>query len=427
MSEAEENKALVRCYFEEVLSKGNVAAIDEFMAPNYVDHSIPSGLPPGTEGLKQATTTYRTAFPDLKATLDDIFAEGDRVAYRWSTRGTHLGEWLGIPPTGYHMAATGITVFRIAGGKVVEGWTSMDLSPTDEELRWLTEGGGWPRSGDIPSTERLPATPNWDVLTRNLTWRLRVAEAQERERIEQELQVARRTQEELLPKALPELNGWEFAQYYQPAREVGGDFYDFLDLEDGRLGLVVGDATSKGMPAALVMAAARSMIRALAQTLGSPGEILKRVNAALYPDTPSDMFVTCFYAILDPKSGTLSYANAGHDLPYIRRRSGEEAEELRARGMPLGMMPEMSYEEKEASLREGDSVLFYSDGLVEAHDPHYEMFGFPKLRRLVAEHAAEEGSLVDFLMDELSSFVGEDWEQEDDITLVTLRRSMVRS
>jgi steroid delta-isomerase-like uncharacterized protein len=425
VSVEQKHKALVRRFHEEAWNKGNVAAVDEFMAADYVDYPIPSGLPPGTEGLKQTITTYRTAFPDLKATVDDIFAEGDRVAYRWSTRGTHLGDWLGIPPTGYHMAATGITVFRIAGGKVVEGWTSMDLSPTDEELRWLTEGGGWPRSGDIPSTERDPATPNWDVLTRNLTWRLRVAEAQERERIEQELKVARRTQEELLPKALPELNGWEFAHYYQPAREVGGDFYDFLDLEDGRLGLVVGDATSKGMPAALVMAAARSMIRALAQSLGSPGEILKRVNAALYPDTPSEMFVTCFYAILQPDSGRLLYANAGHDLPYIRRRSGEDTQELRARGMPLGMMPEMSYEEKEASLREGDSVLFYSDGLVEAHDPNYEMFGFPRLRRLVEEHD-EERLLVDFLIDELSSFVGEDWEQEDDITLVTLQRSMAR-
>ena len=426
MSVEEKHKALVRRFHEEVWNEGNVAAVDEFMGAEYVDYAIPSGLPPGTEGLKQAITTYRTAFPDLKATVDDIFAEGDRVAYRWSTRGTHLGDWLGIPPTGNHMAATGISIFRIAGGKVVEGWTSMDLSPTDEELRWLTEGGGgWPRSGDIPLTERVPATPNWDVLTRNLTWRFRVAQARERERIEQELQVARRTQEELLPKALPELNGWEFAQYYQPAREVGGDFYDFLDLDDGRLGLVVGDATSKGMPAALVMAATRSMIRALAQTLGSPGEILKRVNAALYPDIPSEMFVTCFYAILHPDSGRLLYANAGHDLPYIRR-SGEDTQELRARGMPLGMMPEMSYEEKEASLREGDSVLFYSDGLVEAHDPHYEMFGFPRLRRLVAEHD-EERLLVDFLIDELSSFVGEDWEQEDDITLVTLGRTMARS
>jgi len=142
----------------------------------------------------------------------------------------------------------------------------------------------------------------------------------------------------------------------------------------------------------------------------------------LYPDTPSNMFVTCFYAILHPDSGRLLHANAGHDLPYIRRRSGEDTQELRARRMPLGMMPEMSYEEKEASLREGDSVLFYTDGLVEAHDSLGEMFGFPKLRALVAERS-EERSLVDSLMEELYSFVGEGWEQEDDITLVTLRCS----
>jgi steroid delta-isomerase-like uncharacterized protein len=130
VSEAEEkNKALVRCYFEEAWAKGNVAAVDEFMAADYVEHPIPSGLPPGTEGLKQATTTYRTAFPDLKATLDDIFAEGDRVVFRWSVSGTHLGNWLGVPPTGNHVTATGITLFRIAGEKVVESWTSIDLSP----------------------------------------------------------------------------------------------------------------------------------------------------------------------------------------------------------------------------------------------------------------------------------------------------------
>jgi serine phosphatase RsbU (regulator of sigma subunit) len=153
----------------------------------------------------------------------------------------------------------------------------------------------------------------------------------------------------------------------------------------------------------------------------SPGEVLAHVNEALLARIPSNMFVTCFYAILDPKSGRLRYANAGHDLPYLHHDG--DAEELRARGMPLGQMPEMSYEEREGSLREGDSVLFYSDGLVEAHDPEGEMFGFPRLRRLVAEHAAEEGSLVDFLMDELRSFTVEGCEQEDDITLVTLRRS----
>src|SRR5919205_927308 len=134
------------------------------------------------------------------------------------------------------------------------------------------------------------------------------------------------------------------------------------------------------------------------------------------------MFVTCLYAILDPKSGSLRYANAGHDLPYLRHHGGSDAEELRARGMPLGLMPNMPYEEKEAVLRVGDNALFYSDGLVEAHNPQREMFGFARLRALVAEHA-EDGSLVELLMGELYSFVGDGWEQEDDITLVTLERS----
>jgi serine phosphatase RsbU (regulator of sigma subunit) len=118
----------------------------------------------------------------------------------------------------------------------------------------------------------------------------------------------------------------------------------------------------------------------------------------------------------------LSYANAGHDLPYLRRRRNGEAEELRARGMPLGLMPAMRYEQKEVVLDAGESVLFYSDGLVEAHGPKGEMFGFPRLRALVAEHG-EERSLGDFLLEELYSFVGEGWEQEDDITLLTLRRT----
>jgi steroid delta-isomerase-like uncharacterized protein len=424
VSAEERNKALVRKFFEENWSKGNVAAVDEFMAADYVDHSIPAGLPPDTEGVKQATTTYHMAFPDLKATIDDIFAEGEMVAFRWSIRGTHLGDWLGIPPTGNHVTATGITVYRIAGKKVVENWTSFDLSPTEEELRWLTEGGRWPRSGGIPATERdTSQIPIWDVLTRNLTWRFRVAEARERERIEQELQVARQIQQSLLPEATPELEGWQLSARYRPAREVGGDFYDFLELGDGRLGLVVGDATGKGMPAALVMATTRGMLRAVAQPLDSPGEVLKQVNDALHPDIPPSTFVTCFYAILHLDSGRLVYANAGHDLPYISRRSAEDTEELRARGMPLGLMPGMSYEEKEISLGKGESVLFYSDGLVEAHDPKREMFGFPRLQGLVGTHRSGGSSLIGFLLSELTRFTGDDWEQEDDITLVTLERS----
>jgi len=323
------------------------------------------------------------------------------------------------------VTVSGITIYRIAGGKVVEAWTSIiDMSTTEEEQRWLTEGGGWPGSAEILATE--PDTsqiPIWDLLTRNLTWRLRVAEAQERERIEQELQVSRRIQQASLPNEVPELEGWEIAPYYQPAREVGGDFYDLFELEDGRVGVVVGDTTGKGVPAALVESATSSMLRAVAQALGSssPGEVLAQVNETLVARIPSNMFVTCFYAILKPESGTLVYANAGHDLPYLRRRGGD-AEELRARGMPLGLMPEMTYEEKQTILEADEAALLYSDGLVEAHDPKGEMFGFPRLRALIAEHG-EERSLGDLLMEELYSFVGEGWEQEDDITLLTLKRS----
>jgi serine phosphatase RsbU (regulator of sigma subunit) len=189
-------------------------------------------------------------------------------------------------------------------------------------------------------------------------------------------------------------------------REVGGDFYDFFELDDGRVGVVVGDATGKGVPAALVVTATCSMLRAVAQDSGySPGEVLARVNETLLARIPPNMFVTCFYAILDPKSGSLIYANAGHDLPYLHRRSGDDTEDLRARGMPLGPMPGMSYEEGETSLREGNCVLFYSDGLVEAHDPEGEMFGFPRLRALVAEHA-EERSLGDLLMEDSTPLLG---------------------
>jgi serine phosphatase RsbU (regulator of sigma subunit) len=239
--------------------------------------------------------------------------------------------------------------------------------------------------------------------------------------MEQELLVARRIQQASLPKEVPTLEGWEISPLYRPAREVGGDFYDFHLLPEGRLGLVVGDATGKGVPAALVMSTTCGMLRLAAQSSSSPGEMLRRVNETLFPYIPPNMFVTCFYAILDPKSGSLTYANAGHDLPYLRH-SGE-CEELRARGMPLGLMPGMSYEEKQIILEAGEAALLYSDGLVEAHDPKGEMFGFPRLRALVAEYAEEERPLGEFLMDELYTFVGEGWEQEDDITLLTLRCS----
>jgi serine phosphatase RsbU (regulator of sigma subunit)/anti-sigma regulatory factor (Ser/Thr protein kinase) len=246
------------------------------------------------------------------------------------------------------------------------------------------------------------------------------AEIRERERIEGELEVARLIQQQFLPHELPELPGWQVAAYYQPARQVGGDFYDFLELPDGQLGIVVGDVTDKGVPAALVMATTHSILRAEAPRLVAPGEVLRRVNDLLVTEMPAHMFVTCLYAVLDPASGRLRYANAGHNLPYLRGADG--VGELRATGMPLGLLPGMDYEEKEAALAPGDDLLLHSDGLAEAHGPERQMFGFPRLAKLAAEGASGQ-ELIDLLLGELAKFTGPVWEQEDDITLVTLRRS----
>jgi anti-sigma regulatory factor (Ser/Thr protein kinase) len=246
------------------------------------------------------------------------------------------------------------------------------------------------------------------------------AEAATRQRFEQELEVARLIQQNFLPRKLPDLPGWQIAAYYRPAREVGGDFYDVIPLPDGRVAFVVGDVTDKGVPAALVMSATRSVLRASAQRLIEPGLVLERVNEHLCPDMPEKMFVTCLYGVLDPSSGHLRFANAGHDLPYVKTAEG--VVELRARGMPLGLMPGMSYEEKEATLAPGDSVLLHSDGVVEAHDPDRDMFGFPRLKAVMAETPGGQ-ELIDRVLSDLELFTGSDADQEDDITMVTLQRS----
>ncbi|HWQ83380.1 MAG TPA: PP2C family protein-serine/threonine phosphatase [Anaerolineales bacterium] len=240
----------------------------------------------------------------------------------------------------------------------------------------------------------------------------------EKERLDQEMRLARLIQQTLLPKTPPELAGWQVALHYQPARAVGGDFYDFFPLPDGKIVIVIGDVTDKGVPAALVMASTRAILRGSARRMLSPGEALKRSNELLLPEIPSRMFVTCLYAILDVNTGVITYANAGHNLP-VGCHAGQ-IRELRATGMPLGLLENMEYDEFTATIQPGESLLFYSDGLVEAHNPGGEMFGFGRLHSKMAsfDHVGE--TLVDYLLADLESFTGEGWEQEDDVTLLTL-------
>src|ERR671920_206752 len=272
---------------------------------------------PTREDFKRTNKEFLDAFSITSFTIVEQIAEGDTVVTKYRQSGVSRGEIAGLPPTGEEDTVEGIHIHRISGGKITEEWSTLDVVPVWENL---------------------------------------AQEIRERERVEQELQVARTIQQASLPKEVPTLEGWRIVPHYQPAREVGGDFYDFFELDDGQFGLVVGDATGKGMPAALVMATTCGMLRAVAQSSSSPGEVLRRVNDALSVRIPRNMFVTCFYALLDPKTRILSYANAGHDLPYLRR--GNHAEQLRARRMPLGLMSGVSYEEGRNLLREGDGILF---------------------------------------------------------------------
>jgi serine phosphatase RsbU (regulator of sigma subunit)/predicted ester cyclase len=384
---AEENMALARRFMEARVVKRDLDAVDEMLAPDFVNRNkLVPGQEPDREDYLQGIAAFHAALSEGHLIIEDQVAGGDKVVTRLVVHSPHdRGELMGVAPTGRVLTNRAIVVHRIVEGKIAEEWGMGTIGATLRKQRLEQE-------------------------------------ISERERIEQELRVARTIQQASLPKEVPQPEGWQLSPFYQPAREVGGDFYDFFALEEGRVGVVVGDATGKGMPAALVAEATSNMLRAVAQALGSssPGEVLSRVNETLLARIPPNMFVTCFYAVLDAGSASLRYANAGHDLPYLWH--GGDAGELRARGMPLGLMPGMSYEEGEISLREGNCVLFYSDGLVEAHDPKGEMFGFPRLRTLIAEHAEKE-SLEEALLEELYSFVGEGWEQEDDITLLTLRRS----
>jgi len=283
----EENKALVRRFLE-AQGTSDLQTLDELLAPDFVDHTLLPGQDPSREGYLRAIAEDHAALSDISTTIEYQATDGDDIVItRYTAHSIHdRGTLLGMEPTGKEWKLTHIDIHRISRGKIVEAWSASGAGPLLEIL---------------------------------------AQEIRERERVEHELRVARSIQQAALPKEVPTLEGWQITPYYQPAREVGGDFYDFLELEDGRLGVVVGDATGKGVPAALVMASARSMLRAVAQASYSPGDVLRRVNDPMVSDIPTNMFVTCFYAILEPKSGHLVYANAGHDLPtcnmVMRRRN----------------------------------------------------------------------------------------------------------
>lgn len=251
----------------------------------------------------------------------------------------------------------------------------------------------------------------------------------QKERIEHELALAQRIQQGILPKTTPEPAGWQITAHWQPAHAVGGDFYDFITYPNGMIGVMIGDATGKGVPAALVMATTCSVLRAIVAGMGedpglTPGEVLARANDLLCEQMPAGMFVTCLLALFNPENGSLGYANAGHCLPY--QLGTEDVCELRATGMPLGLLPGMHYEDKQATVKPGEVVVLFSDGLLEAHNPQGLILGTPRVEEILAS-AQDESDLISRVLAALSEFTGKDWEQEDDLTLVAVQRNQQAS
>ena len=320
MSSAEENKVLVRRFLE-AQANADPDALEELLAPDFVDHSLQPDQEPGREGFIRSVAEEPAIFSDLRVNIYDQVAEGDKVTTRFTWRRIHdRGEFLGI-------------------GAYRDG-------DHDDRHRHQPRIRGQDRRG----VERKHGCSGGDAPTSG------AREARARARRAGATASPTAFSKPHCPKRCPPSRAGNINPHYHPAREVGGDFYDFHLLPEERLGVVVGDATGKGVPAALVMASARSMLRALAQASNSPGEVLRRVNDALSQQTsPPTCSSPASTPSSTPSTAPWSYANAGHDLPYLWR--GGDADELRATGMPLGLMPGMSYEQKEIGLDCGQGVV----------------------------------------------------------------------
>ena len=252
----------------------------------------------------------------------------------------------------------------------------------------------------------------------------------EKGRMERELSVAREVQASLLPHRIPEAAGWEFAAFWQPARQVAGDFYDFIPIQLAQstdepalpgLGIVIADVSDKGMPAALFMALSRSIVRASMIQALSPADGIAQAIRLICADAMNGMFVTLFYAQLDLASGEMTYVNAGHNPPLMLQAEKEELIELARTGMAMGVSDVAPYSQRCVQLQHGDMVLFYTDGVTDALDAHGEEFGLERLRRIALDHrTAQAVELASALDQAVTEFSGA--SSFDDITVVVARR-----
>jgi serine phosphatase RsbU (regulator of sigma subunit) len=239
--------------------------------------------------------------------------------------------------------------------------------------------------------------------------------------IKAELDAARALQIAILPASFPAAAGCDGAARMIPATFMGGDFYDFIELPGGRIGLVMADVSGKGVPAAFFMAVARTNLRDFAIHHNDPGACLAETNDVLCMENPMDLFVSVFYCIFDPLSGLLEYANGGHNHPYLRRADGTIETLDAARGIVLGVMPAAQYPNQQIQLRPGDRLVLYTDGVTEAFNGTEEAYGTERLLSVIRAHGDDDSTaLVEHICQSVTTFAGNS-PQSDDITLTVLR------
>jgi sigma-B regulation protein RsbU (phosphoserine phosphatase) len=246
--------------------------------------------------------------------------------------------------------------------------------------------------------------------------------AVEKGRLEREIQLARDVQSNLIPRTTPQISGWDFAALWHPARQVSGDFFDFIPLQQGMFGIVIADVTDKGMPAALFMAHARSVIRASVIGLFPPAEGIALANHLICTDPTEGMFVSLFYAQLDPEKSELIYVNGGHNPPLYYRSASNDLIELPRTGYPLGIEDESDYGQGLIQLQKGDVLLMYTDGATEAMNEAYDLFGKDRLCKVLLEHkSAGTEEIQSSINNAISKFIGST-EPSDDVTLVVVKK-----
>ncbi len=261
------------------------------------------------------------------------------------------------------------------------------------------------------------------ALTNLEAWRAATASRERLVALENELDVANKMQQTILPTEFPSQSGFQIHGSMTPARVVGGDFFDVLYLNNGRVGLTVADVSDKGVPAALFMMASRTLLKSAAMGLKSPREVLREVNDLLYDDNDAMMFVTLFYAVYDPATGELTYANGGHNAPLIVHVDGTSTILPGTNGIALGVMPGMEYDERTISTSAGDTIVFYTDGVTEAVNDQGQEFGMDRLRQVFTSQPMRDAeSATQAVFDAVSQFAG-DVAQFDDITCLIFRRS----